>query len=147
MKLSEAIRVGSKMNKPTKKGWFNRNEHGEFETCALIAAAIGAGAVRPCGNHLEIVNAERSGSRYDGRMGAEVDTVAIPADWYPAVDSVEPFPCGCKIVNNVFGCIQHLHDEHQWSREAVAEWVEVIENKLEQAAVETAPACRSLVKV
>lgn len=38
----------------------------------------------------------------------------------------------CQCVVSVGGCIVHLNDRHRMTREAIAEWVEVQENKMPQ---------------
>lgn len=132
MKFSAAIRLGSQMNKPTKKGWYGRNEQGEMETCAIVAGMIGGGFIREGeGVTLEPVGKCETTANYDKRSGTFVNAIKCPAEWMAVAASVEPFPCGCNTLDNVWGCIQHLHDEHQWTREAAADWVEKIEKKFE----------------
>jgi len=118
MKLSEAIREGSKLS---IQGFGGLGEGAQ--TCALGAAGewvwyeTGGAACLPQGNWTLL----------------------------PLVDAVvHVSPCGCEFVcageyglgsyydNSVAAIIAHLNDTHKWSREAIAEWVEVIENKLEQ---------------
>jgi predicted nucleic-acid-binding protein len=62
----------------------------------------------------------------------------MPDEWAAVNLSRELPPCPCSkfyVLENVILLIWHLHDMHGWSREAVAEWVETIEKKIEARAV------------
>lgn len=117
MKLSEAIREGAKLSGQAF-GYMTRGGN----ACALGAA-----------------------SEWD--MFCNGFRYMRITELFPILLSVVEKPCKCEYVGadnwgvqyhgDQFGpIITHLNDHHLWSREAIAEWVEVVENKLEAARVD-----------
>ena len=105
MKLSEAIRLGSTM-KPQGFG-LGRSED---VACALDAAYLAQGVAAP-------------------------DSLNWPAEWLPVCQKRVPCPvCGFRksgplpLVSVIAIC---LNDTHRWTRERIADWVEVLELELE----------------
>lgn len=134
MKLSEAIREGSRLSLQAFGGL---GEGGK--TCALGAA----------GEWVYFVGE----ATWGGCPAAEWTQLPM------VIAKVDILPCGCDEargsdyglcgydVNNVAAVIAHLNDTHKWSREAIAEWVEVVENKLETArAAPSATPCAATVE-
>jgi hypothetical protein len=111
MKLSEAIRRGAKMRPQNFGSFYDSN--GTGTTCALGAAGEGFGILGAClKNEFGILRP------IGDRVGAMF------------YDATHPSPCGCIPIGwMLHNQIAHLNDVHKWSREAIAEWVEVIENK------------------
>ena len=110
MRLSDAIRRGAKMRPQNIGSFFS--EKGSGSTCALGAAAEGCGVLGACLN---------SSSLYP-----------LNNRWPMMYDSHHESPCGCIPTGwMLHNQIAHLNDIHKWSREAIAEWVETIENKQE----------------
>lgn len=132
MKLSEAIREGSKLHPQCPRGHTDRVE-GQLRTCAIMAASFAQGlwredpnsptGVAPCGE-VEYVT--------DARTGMSARMVRGPSEWWPTGEWLSVSPCPCKIEGTTETIIWHLNDVHQMSREAVAEWVEVVENEIER---------------
>jgi len=59
-------------------------------------------------------------------------------------------PCSCyALQENFYNMISHLNDLHRWSREAIALWVEQVEQKIEEASYadgeKELPGCRVLL--
>lgn len=142
MKLSEAMRVGAKMRAASERGWNDDGPNGEIRTCALIAAAEGAGIFTfidncavPGPNYMP----PRGPDQYVRGEGIRMNQkAAVPDEWNLILNSQEVPPCECKtlhVASPVILLVWHLHDVHGWSREAVAEWIEVIENKMEAKAL------------
>jgi len=142
MKLSEAIRVGSKMHPASECGWNDVGPNGEIRTCALLAAAEGAGIFTFIGN------VSMPGPNYRPPQGPDQfirdETVgmgtkaAVPEEWNALLNTHEIPPCECKtlrMASPVLLLVWHLHDVHRWSREAVAEWIEMLENAMEAKAI------------
>ena len=138
MKLSDAIRAGSKMHPASKTGWIEKAADGTVRTCALIAAVEGAGIVSYDGQGWRLgPDGRLCDVKIDPRTGVLIDTPSInlemPEAWKPITDRHELPPCECKIAgvsSEVGVIIWHLHDIHMWSREAVAEWIGTIEEKV-----------------
>lgn len=110
MKLSEAIRIGAAMAPQHFGNFINK----DGATCALGAAlqAIGrSGHVyselwHPNGSFTKTLN--------------ETDKALCPVCHKKRLED-----------NNWHSVISHLNDTHRWSREAIADWVESIENKMD----------------
>lgn len=119
MKLSEAIRRGAKMRPQAFQYFFAAD--GPGHTCALGAAAEGFGVLGKC------ITEEFGQLRPIGEI--------VGAIFYDATNEA---PCGCIPLGwMLHNQIAHLNDVHKWTREAIAEWVEVIESKLEAEAQHT----------
>lgn len=117
MKMSEAIRVGAKLG-IQHFGWMFGDDG---SSCAMGAAFRGVH-----GNK-SVAEACLVGPRSSW----------FPADWYYILDSGQELCPLCKQKEpGVSWVVTHLNDDHKLSREAIAEWVEVIENKLEAARVD-----------
>lgn len=119
MKLSEAILNGCSY-KPQIFG----NLANDYGVCALGAALCGKGmfpSKRPSGNW--------NWNLQDG--------VKIWKELWPYVVNFPDkcFVCNMPRLNETpeVWIISHLNDDHKWSREAIAMWVESIEKKLENA--------------
>ena len=123
MKLSEAMRTGAKFG-PQLYGRLTRGDGG---SCAMGAAYMGRHGSSACGDIFVL-------TRYS-------DFNVITSM------SIETMPCGCSgsvdinsdpalgpvmVASTLWYAIVHLNNFHKWSREAIAEWVETIENKLEE---------------
>lgn len=127
MKLSEAIRAGAKC-------WPN---HRDYDNGPNGCCAIGAAVRYEC-----------VGPNYDTKRYYQLGSVWERAEkLWPALaeKDMKCFIIGCegqrwaldepeKEVNSILGIASHLHADHNWSREAVAEWVETMEKKLEPHA-------------
>lgn len=131
MKMSEAMRVGAKMNPQCLEGHFGQTEDGKITTCAISAAVIAMGILDTDGNappdaKFRIVT--------DMRTGMTVKQIDNPKHVVDFLGAVSYSPCNCPFAktekNTNVLIIWHLNDVHHWSREAVAEWVEVIENEI-----------------
>jgi hypothetical protein len=101
MKLSEAIRLGA-MLKPQGFGLGSGNPRAEA-TCAL---------------------------------GAAYEAARVTGSWpslllvFPQLKHIEELACPvCRDKQD--GLIAHLNDDHRWSREQIADWVEQIERAQE----------------
>lgn len=122
MNLSEAIRVGSKLREQAFGTLFQNK--GPGKTCALGAAAECVGILGKC---LDAGMLQPLYLRFDVLRAEPGSTFA---------------PCSCErtaVGDELVIQIAHMNDHHKWSREAIAEWVETIENQLD-AKVEAAKA-------
>ncbi len=157
MKLSTAIRVGSKMHAASEHGWNDVGPDGRARTCALVAAAEGAGLytifsnicmkgpnwLEPDGRN----GAHRAGASNDGDPGTL--STRLPDEWLLITQALELPPCPCKkygMKADVMVLIWHLHDMHQWSREAVAEWIATVEKKVEARIAQNEAARQALIR-
>ncbi len=140
MKLSEAILKGSEKNKQCFDGHFGVSEDGKVTTCAISAAAIACGVLNEDGSIAEgnILIA------LDQRTGQMIRQVAAPAS-FDVINQNEYYsPCNCPFAKTEleYGTyiIWHLNDIHHWTREAVALWVETLENEIEKNKAQEQPA-------
>lgn len=149
LRLSEAIRLGA-MLKPqaigkwkgrVSKGWFGTQE----TTCALAAAHEAAGLApirRPKGSAV-IIGAR--GINEGRRQVLSVESWVLPempSEWLTWM--VVPCPSmfdRCDLRNaRLSRIIEHLNDDHRWTREQIADWVATVEAQQESAAMEPALA-------
>lgn len=121
MRLSEAIRAGAKLTPQ----WFGSMSDG-VGTCAL------GGAFLVLTGHLPSPGVSLANGYNSWRDLAGATEMLLM--------STAP-PCGCNPFKrygggfNVNDSIIHLNDNHRWTREAISEWVETIENKIEAEKV------------
>jgi len=110
MKLSEAIRIGSKMHSQAfgvTYVWDRvKGAHVIKESCVWGAAVAGGGCNEFVGATWPFIYA------YD---------VSCPA-------------CEC-LPNDVHGTMIHLNDDHHWPREAIADWVEQFEEEVKSKTI------------
>lgn len=121
MKLSEAIREGCKLRKKNVGTFFGEDEGPDGGSCALGAAMEAVGYT----------------------FGDFIRRMDFAKVGFIDIDRIREVCPECKEDASMYHVIsEHLNDLHSWSREAIAEWVEVIENKLEREAAgsSTAPA-------
>lgn len=109
MRLSEAIRIGSKL-RPQAYGTLSDG----IGTCALGAAYEAVGAL--------------------DATGALVRDSHLKTEQITGRYILHESPCRCPLAFRwmVFDLVPHLNDVHKWTREAIAEWVETVENAEEQ---------------
>lgn len=106
--LSEAIREGAKMNPQCFSVYAN-----DGATCALGAAvtAIGSPEILAIGWPMEFLWNQFP---YISRLSAE-----CPVD-----------ECQTCAATEFLGVIAHINDEHRWTREQIADWLETEEEKI-----------------
>lgn len=137
MKLSEAIRLGSMIH-PQGFGAYAKEHNTEFlghvVTTEIHTCAYGAGLIA-------------SGEEVAALLSNDTDALSpVPEEWVLFVESVVFCPephCvhrgdGDQMIFHLNGdqMIFHLNDEHRWSRERIADWVEQMETALSPVAVE-----------
>lgn len=112
MKLSEAIRLGAMATDQGFKGYMDTPER-----CALAGASVAMGIVG-------IKGAE------EGRL--IINYTALRALW-PELDqpSVCPYCAHESKRHKVLDSIWHLNDLHRWTRGEIADWVEVLEQRID----------------
>lgn len=125
MKLSEAIRLGSLLRPQKLRGNLSTNgvPIGQItswdqvtETCALTAALQAIGRVwRRCDGVM-------GGVRGDTVPGTMI--IDYPASW---MFVVPPCPVCAKSWRAVYNMVPHLNDDHEWTREQIADWVATVE--------------------
>lgn len=110
--LPQAIRLGATMKpqhhdedyffkKTGLLGWFG-------PTCSC---AMGA-AIDACGLDAHRISGERG----------------WPTSWEPFLLTAAECPA-CWIVEDGYGIATHLNDHHRWTREAIANWIEAVEQE------------------
>lgn len=115
MKLSEAIRLGA-MLRPQAFGTLFDLKSGT--SCALGAACEAIGILDTTQRNAYTVDA-RAKARAAGWMWARADSLCPLCDsaWLPTTNHN----------HDVQGVIVHLNNDHHWTREQIADWVEVVE--------------------
>ncbi len=114
MKLSEAIRLGAMMKPQAFKAYHSDG------ACALQAASEACGIVPLAGIH-------------------EESPLMIPYPQlrrqFPVLD-LDMSCCDKRCfqqwnITDMMSVIWHLNDDHRWTRERIADWVETVENAQE----------------
>lgn len=121
MKLSEAIRLGSMM-KP--QGFYRLFDH-RGHTCAMGAACEAIG-----------VDLQEMFALSVHVGSAKIMNKYIESGWGELIRQQAPCP-ECGFIDGYLP-ITHLNDTHRWTREAIADWVETIEDA--QPALQPAEA-------
>lgn len=107
MKLSEAIRAGAKMRPQTRGVTFSRGK-----SCAIGAALEGSGL-----------------SAYRADVDNDYYLLSLARTSWPWATRVVAAPIKGMRDSGVLNVVWRLNDNRMWSREAIAEWVEVEERK------------------
>jgi hypothetical protein len=117
MKISEAIRLGALLTKPLEGSYAAYDETGKpVAACALGAAAHAVGALRRNLNWtFHLLNA--------AFPGAFVPTHLITCS------------CGCQS-SNLASFIVHLNDNHEYSRDEIADHIAAYERERERVEVD-----------
>lgn len=107
MKLSEAMRIGSKMHPQIQGNYFECDDTNTVTgTCAMGASGFGRGIEIDCDDdYLDYLD-----KLFDLELP---DDIQLPID---------PPPYG-RTLGKV---IEHMNDTHLWTREAIADWLESI---------------------
>ena len=115
MTLSDAIRIGAMLS---PQGFDGRMDG--VTRCALAAASDAIGLHR----------------------GVWVKYGAL-IERFPILTQPAIYPCGCHADVDVESIICHLNDTCHWSREAIADWVQTLEQAQAAPAVEVTCSGRS----
>lgn len=132
MKLSEAIRLGSMLKPQIYGGVRSVRPIGILGlreeitgTCALGAAYMAAGCrTLPCDP------STGSQSRLGG--GPATTAIHVPQEWaymFLTVACPVASPCPVMATGQMHQIVAHLNDAHRWTREAIADWVEALEQE------------------
>lgn len=137
MKLSEAIRAGAKI-RPQGFGSFETAKQPsrlgrlfgaktERKTCAWGAAMEAVGGTRR--EHVvkegERISPFRNGAQPE--VGSVVEVADYPVEWHQVTERTANCP-QCKRADSVFRIMAHLNDDHRWTREEIALFVERVES-------------------
>jgi hypothetical protein len=141
MRLSEAIRLGALMH-PQGFGTIvgAHDLRSAFDKSKIqVTCALGAAWVASGGEMHEDIAAATSGSttlRGYAQPGSRVLRLDLPIAWHGtlATEVVCPEFC-CEHRGILMCCIEHLNDEHRWTREAIADFVEQMEGTIAAPAV------------
>ena len=150
MKLSDAIRKGS-LESIARQGSYIEYEENECFACVLGAAALGCGVVVRAdvpgmGRLPEYLNDLGTLGMFKGlleRYPEIINMIACPVEWCncPCKSAPSHLDWGYGSKEAPLGVvIEHLFEQHDWSREAIAMWVETVEPKrTEQSSEPTTP--------
>lgn len=141
MRLSEAIRLGAMLG-PQAHGDLQRPRRKYLlfgplvstSYCALGAAFAAVGATNRQGKRTEagVVEGFRGVTKY--KAGETYTYVDTPDAWTRLLWRQHDCPqCGSKQKKPVMSLIPHLNDDHKWTRESIASWVESIEQQREES--------------
>ena len=117
MKLSTAIREGAK-KRPQCHGVLylhssdQTNTSGVVESCAIGAGLEGAGVINPESLNYPCRPKYRLYEHFEG-------------EFIEALVSCPHSP-GCPIRGQIRSMMEHLNDNHLWTREDIADWLESI---------------------
>lgn len=134
MKLSEAIRLGAMVHPQGFGALISHDWNGDRsrirETCALGAAWVASGGA----SHEAIVTADLVTWRGYTRAGGRILILDLPDAWTGTLNLQTDCPERCGN-GTLAGTIQHLNDQHHWTREQIADFVEAIERREESKAL------------
>ena len=119
MKMSEAIRLGATM-KPQHFGGIYDNYEKRSASCAMGAAIDAIGCPERDAGPDDVSTTGRG-----PRRGGET-VVDIPAEWRLFTGRLQTCPA-CSWQHYGIELITHLNDGHRWTREQIADWVELHE--------------------
>lgn len=149
MRLSEAIRLGAMTKAQNFGGFYGvsfyfRRKSGfpwftivrEETSCAIGAAfeATGSGYRQVVHKKGETVSNFRGEARVL-KQDKTYQQWEHPSEWSSLWYADEVCP-QCKVIQSVYRLIPHLNDQHRWSRERIASFVETIERQQEQPQTE-----------
>lgn len=131
MKMSEAIFLGASLTKQAVNKFFVR-EHGVVvSTCAIGGALIAINALEEIGDFGDENNDFNVTPAIRKRWSWALDDFITPQLFH------QPCPAHCLgFLRTPVEMIAHLNDNHEWSRERIADWVATIEPKDEPTPVE-----------
>lgn len=126
MRISEAMRLGAMMKPQSFNGpgilvSYGNGKIGFNTSCALMAAVDGGGIPYNIGPRV-------STELTDGRSGGTSIGIAVPDEWSSLLRKQATCPeCLPEILveTTLMQIISHLNDVHHWSREAIADFVEI----------------------
>lgn len=104
LRLSEAIRLGAMLG-PQCFGAYVDYDGVTLTYCAMGGALKAIGIA--CADLIK-------------------NPVTIPAAWMQRADCDSPCSCHTRLTS-LSAIVVHLNDEHSWTREAIAGWVETVE--------------------
>ena len=114
MKLSEAIREGSKLRPQTVgKGYFWKDSDGQVYSCAAAAAYEGIGAT----NGDDYFRGKSNIPNLSDHFETTID---------PMVLCPEKEKCDYCEFEYAGSLVIHLNDYHEWTREAIADFMETL---------------------
>jgi hypothetical protein len=130
MKLSEAMRLGAMMTTQA----FGQIET-EDGTCAL-GAAIQAAGCKSC----RVTNLSQGlRTRPISPDAVAMELISIPNEWYALLKHDTACPA-CGLVQATSIQIPHLNDDHRWTRERIADWLEPFEEIGEEPCLTIVPS-------
>lgn len=109
--LAQAIRVGSLSTKQCRLVYFEHLEDGSLAACVLGTAALAVGFNNSTDESIIDILFRRFPELFDRR---ETPPLLCPQ-------------CATRAGNTLKCMIQHLNDNHHWSREAIADYVEEVQ--------------------
>jgi len=137
MPLSQAIRLGSMM-RPQAFGYLQQPLPFQWlrkllglplgRTCALGAAYEAGGCRSTIIVATEYIPTFRGPGVAVGEASRQIE---FPDCWVTILHLTSDCPTGCEGVQMVERIIAHLNDDHRWTREQIADWVESIERSQE----------------
>jgi hypothetical protein len=146
MRLSEAIRLGSMLRPQLRGGMYAARD------VAVPGDVLGLRRERVAscafGAAYDAINARRSVVVSDGRTksfrgdaagaGSEIELIETPAEWSVIYITVA---CPvCERVEQLLRIVPHLNDDHEWTRERIADFVATVESPKAVAAVDPVEA-------
>lgn len=132
MRLSEAIRLGSLIRPQAYYAWFDD----DGSSCAIGAA------LEACGVPFKPVNNEQAGvilkefQRSEYYQEFKQGLASSPTNCPVCGEAVLNGEWQKHVKPNITSVIVHLNNDHRWTREQIAAWVETHEKPVERPAQE-----------
>lgn len=144
MRLSEAIRAGAKI-RPQAYGDLYVERHKLtwrclFGKCVKVRTSCALGAafeVGDCGQREEVATKTNRGFRGVVQEGQKFVVIETPTEWTAVLYTAADCP-QCERQEPLKTLIPHLNDDHKWTREEIAVFVERVETAREPSQIPTA---------
>lgn len=128
IKFSEAMRLGAMLG-PQAFGYDFSGEE-DAASCAFGAAVSGAGLQIKSVQSVEDEEPEVVGELLRAKYARIAGYVLLPPEWGSLrIIKAECCVAGCKYNDCVLGVVTHLNDNHRWTRQEIADWVEQFEEQ------------------
>lgn len=147
MRLAEAIRLGTMQWPRQAFGRFERFKRrfwffGRYERalCALGTAY----AANNRGTVTQVATEDTVGFRGTIKAGDQITMMITPVEWMPFFNAMLVCP-KCHALMPGKQLIPHMNDDHRMTREAIAVFVERVENAMTDLQVEAASVAEMVV--
>lgn len=140
MTLSDAIRLGATLK---KQGKGNASMDPKSDATCAFGAALEAGG---CVGGYRFSSVDAVPTRGSVKVPLEHYSYAVPSSWMCILSITDQCP-ECSFIGLVSQIVPHLNDDHNWTRERCADYVQGIEKRLAPVVVSEPVVAEELATV